>query len=186
MSSADELAGRAAELASEALKALSAVADDAVVPDALRLLLEREHGRPAVRGVAIQLLVGLEQRGGDKTPDEPGWAALAAGDLKAAAAEAQSLLAGAQTLPVDDWNYGNLLHDGHIIQGHVHLRQGDIARAESELRAAGTSPGSPQLDSFGPDLSLAWSLLELGRDSAVLDYLHGISRFWSPPGPSSQ
>ena len=52
----------------------------------------------------------------------------------------------------------------------------------AELRAAGHTPGSPQLDSFGPDIRLAWDLLQRGQDQAVLDYLHDVARFWSPIG----
>ena len=44
-----------------------------------------------------------------------------------------------------DWNYGNAIHDGHRILGHVALRQGDTEVAKAHLRSAGTTPGSPQL-----------------------------------------
>jgi len=30
------------------------------------------------------------------------------------------------------------------------------------------------------DLSLAWELLKMSRDEAVVEYLHAIARFWSP------
>ncbi len=61
-----------------------------------------------------------------------------------------------------DWNYGNAIHDGNQFLGLVRLRQGDIEAAKEHLLAAGLSPGSPQLDSFGPSMVLARELLERG------------------------
>lgn len=113
-------------------------------------------------------------------PADAALGALAAGDLTAAAEGAASLLQAAADSSPQDWNYGNLVHHGHIILGIVRLREGDIPAAEAELRAAAQTPGSPQLNSFGPDLSLAWALLRLDRDDTVLNYLHGIARFWAP------
>ena len=43
---------------------------------------------------------------------------------------------------------------------------------------AGKTPGSPQLDSFGPDRDLARALLERGERTAVLAYLAECARFW--------
>jgi hypothetical protein len=117
----------------------------------------------------------------EEDPEEDGWDALRAGDLEGAAAAAtRRLLELAGEVGEDDWNYGNLVHWGHIIRGHVRLRKEDLPGAAAELVAAGRSPGSPQLDSFGPDLCLVWMLLKRGADAAVLAYLHDISRFWSP------
>ncbi|MCG7911537.1 MAG: RNA polymerase subunit sigma-24, partial [Candidatus Thiodiazotropha taylori] len=46
------------------------------------------------------------------------------------------------------------------------------------LVLAGQSTGSPQLDSFGPDLKLANVLLKKGQREAVAKYLSGVKRFW--------
>jgi hypothetical protein len=54
----------------------------------------------------------------------------------------------------------------------------DIPSAKKFLLAASQSPGSPQLDTFGPDFSLADALLKLGAANEVLDYLRGIKQFW--------
>ena len=128
-------------------------------------------------------------RGRPRDRAAPGWQALERKDFQAAAGVAGSLIKEAVSTPEEDrdWNYGNLLHEGHIMLGAVRLVEGDLPAAEAELRAAGQTPGSPQLNSFGPDLSLAWALLRRERDEAVLDYLHGIARFWSPdwrPAPT--
>ena len=45
---------------------------------------------------------------------------------------------------------------------------------------AGRSPGSPQMDSFGPNMTLAHELLLAGRTDAVLEYFALCSNFWDP------
>lgn len=77
-----------------------------------------------------------------------------------------------------DWNYGNAVHKGHLILGRVALRRGDVATARSELLLAGGTPGSPQLDSFGPNMTLAKELLEAGEKATVLEYFELCRRFW--------
>jgi hypothetical protein len=44
---------------------------------------------------------------------------------------------------------------------------------------SGNTPGSPQLNSFGPDMTLAKELLELGEQEAVMAYLKACSIFWA-------
>src|SRR5437762_13634578 len=51
-----------------------------------------------------------------------------------------------------DWNYGNAIHDSNIVLGRLALKAGDVEAAKKRLLAAGHSSGSPQLDSFGPDM----------------------------------
>ncbi len=46
------------------------------------------------------------------------------------------------------------------------------------LIAAGKSPGSPQMDSFGPNMTLAKDLLEKGERDAVLEYFMRCRKFW--------
>ena len=43
---------------------------------------------------------------------------------------------------------------------------------------AGDTPGSPQLDSFGPNMLLAKELLEHGEREAVIEYFKRCGRFW--------
>lgn len=78
----------------------------------------------------------------------------------------------------DDWNYGNAIHHAQIILGREALRHEDIDAAQEHLFAAGRTPGSPQLMSFGPNMQLAEELLERGRKEAVLTYLDLCRKFW--------
>ncbi|MEM1059796.1 MAG: hypothetical protein AAGK14_11155 [Verrucomicrobiota bacterium] len=79
----------------------------------------------------------------------------------------------------EDWNYGNALYDANVVLGHLALKNGEVEEAETYLLAAGDSPGSPQLDTFGPDLRLADQMLAKGRDKAVIVFLERIAKFWN-------
>jgi len=79
-----------------------------------------------------------------------------------------------------NWNYGNAIHDANQALGIVALRENDLEKAGQYLAKAGKTPGSPQLNSFGPDLTLADGLLKKGQKDVVLAYLRSISRFWDP------
>lgn len=83
------------------------------------------------------------------------------------------------------WNYGNVVHNGHQLLGQVALREGDLKAAERELLAAGATPGSPQLNNFGPRFDLARELLQKGRKEVVLKYLDGVDRFWGRTFPAN-
>ncbi|MCC2636436.1 MAG: hypothetical protein K0Q68_155, partial [Moraxellaceae bacterium] len=77
-----------------------------------------------------------------------------------------------------DWNYGNAIHEANSALGVIAMREGNIKLAEQYLLKAGASPGSPQLDTFGPNLELANSLLKIGSKAAVIEYLKAVSKFW--------
>ncbi|SRR6266545_2584960 len=77
-----------------------------------------------------------------------------------------------------NWNYGNTLHDGHMVLGRVAFASGDIATAKQELLEAGRTPGSPQLDSFGPNMALALDLLRKGERETVRKYFSECANFW--------
>ncbi len=78
----------------------------------------------------------------------------------------------------DLWNYGNAVHDGHMVLGRIAPQEGDAATAERELLEAGKTPGSPQLNSFGPNMSLAKDLIKQKRTDAVVEYFDLCSKFW--------
>ena len=78
----------------------------------------------------------------------------------------------------NDWNYGNAIHKGHIAIGRIELRNGNLDNSKKHLLEAGRTPGSPQLDSFGPNMLLAKELLEKGEDDVVITYLNHCGTFW--------
>lgn len=77
------------------------------------------------------------------------------------------------------WNSGNRVHHGNLVLGRIALREGKIEEAKSRLIAAGNTPGSPQLNSFGPNMALAKALLEIGEREVVLEYFRLCSKFWN-------
>jgi hypothetical protein len=79
---------------------------------------------------------------------------------------------------VGTWNEGNAIQDVNIVYGRVALKEGRIEDAKSHLLAAGSSHGSPQMDTFGPDFSLARDLLEIGESEVVLQYFEQCRSFW--------
>lgn len=109
--------------------------------------------------------------------DDAGMWAVHQNQLDEAAALGEELLREAEKYP-KDWNYGNALHKGHLILGRVALRRNDVAEAKRRLIAAGQTPGSPQLDSFGPNMTLAEELLQRGEKQVVLDYFDLCAKFW--------
>jgi len=77
-----------------------------------------------------------------------------------------------------NWNYGNAIDDGNSALGLSALARHDKSQAVKYLLEAAKSPGSPQLDSFGPSMVLADKLVAAGEKEPVIDYLQGIHRFW--------
>ncbi len=131
-----------------------------------------------------QVLADLEQQagGGDRyrryvALNKMAAAALDAGASDKAAAYARELLTLAQAQP-KDWNYGNAIHDGHTTLGLLAAKNNDIDTARRELLEAGKTPGSPQLNSFGPNMALANELLRKGEKEAVLEYFTLCRAFW--------
>lgn len=99
---------------------------------------------------------------------------LAAGKPQKAKEYAEKMLS--QNSP--GWSYGNNIHYGNIILGKIALASNDIEQAKNRLIDAGKTPGSPQLNSFGPDMTLANELLKKGEKDVVLEYFELCSKFW--------
>lgn len=105
-------------------------------------------------------------------------AAFSADDMTKASKYAQELLKEADSNRAD-WNYGNAIHHGNIVLGRVALAKGDVKAACDDLIKAGETTGSPVLDSFGPNMSLAKELLEKGEKATVLKYFELCGKFWN-------
>jgi hypothetical protein len=120
---------------------------------------------------AYRLATGSEK---DLLPKPLAEAAFAAGDSAKAAEYAGKLLEN----PGSDWNRGNNIHHGNIILGRIALRSNDVEEAKRRLLAAGRTPGSPQLGSFGPNMALARDLLQRGERETVLQYFDLCAVFW--------
>ena len=124
------------------------------------------------------------QKADDKDPEKELYrmtraapAAFIAGDFDKARAMAEQLLVDAEVWP-KNWNYGNAIHTANLVLGRIALRNGEIDDAKKYLIAAGKTPGSPQLNSFGPDMLLARELLKKGEKDVVLEYFDLCEKFW--------
>jgi hypothetical protein len=78
----------------------------------------------------------------------------------------------------DNWNYGNAVQDANLVLGRIAVLEGRLDDAKQYLIKAGQSPGSPQTDSFGPNMSLAKDLLVKGETEVVLQYFELCRKFW--------
>ncbi|HSY09841.1 MAG TPA: hypothetical protein VK840_02895 [Candidatus Dormibacteraeota bacterium] len=78
----------------------------------------------------------------------------------------------------NNWNYGNAIQDGNLVLGRIAVKNGQIEDAKKYLIEAGKSPGSPTMNSFGPNMSLAKDLLEKGERDTVLQYFDLCRKFW--------
>jgi hypothetical protein len=78
----------------------------------------------------------------------------------------------------NDWNYGNAVQDANQVLGLIALGAGDVAEAKRRLLASADSKGSPQMNSFGPNLQLAKALLKRGEKDVVLEYFKRCATFW--------
>ena len=107
--------------------------------------------------------------------------AMDAGAVEKASSYATELLKMAAD-DQDDWNYGNAVFTGNMVLGLVALRQGSVGQARLYLLESAKTKGSPQLDSFGPDFTLARALLRQGERDAVLDFLAACKSFWTLGG----
>lgn len=101
------------------------------------------------------------------------WACMAAEQFGAAARHARRLVRLGER---NGW--GNAIHRGHTVLGRLALRLRKVEEAREHLLAAGRTPGSPQLNSYGPDLALAKALFAAGERETVAVYLRLCSRFW--------
>jgi hypothetical protein len=104
-------------------------------------------------------------------------AAFDAGEMDKATAYGHKLIDMAAQYPTD-WNYGNAIYFGNWVLGRVALQHGDSTNAGEYLLRAAATPGSPQLNSFGPNTALAQELLEKRQTAVVLQYFDLCAKFW--------
>src|SRR4051794_21105719 len=94
----------------------------------------------------------------------------------------------------EDWNYGNAIHTVYLILERIYVDAGQMSEAREDLyksvtfmaeSPAGLVPltkpafqASPQMDSFGPDMSFARDLLGRGEKDTVIKYLDLCAKFW--------
>src|SRR5690606_3461452 len=95
-------------------------------------------------------------------------------EVKSDINEIKSLLPNYAT----NWNYGNALHKMNIVEGRIALQKGNVEEAKKYLILAGKTTGSPQLNSFGPNMSLAKELLEKREKQIVIQYFDLCRKFW--------
>jgi hypothetical protein len=87
-----------------------------------------------------------------------------------------------QSVP-KDWNYGNAIYYQNWVFGMFAFDAGDLEKAKSYLVMAASTVGSPQLNSFGPNMKLARNLLKSGETEAFLNFLNQIEIFWKSGKP---
>ena len=101
--------------------------------------------------------------------------ALASGKTERARSYANAMLSD----DTSGWDLGNRVHHGNLILGRLALAEGNLEEARDRVLRAGRTPGSPQLNSFGPNMALARELLERGETAVVLEYFDLCSKFWN-------
>lgn len=74
--------------------------------------------------------------------------------------------------------YGNAVQNFNQALGRIALAEGNIAEAKKRLLASADSKGSPTLNSFGPNMTLAKELLAMGEKDAVVQYFDLCAKFW--------
>jgi hypothetical protein len=111
-------------------------------------------------------------------------AAFAASEFEQARSYATELLEKATSPELDEYfrNDGNAIHYANLILGRLAFREGEVERAKQRLIASGKTKGSPNLGSFGPNMSLAKELLECGEQETVLRYFELCRKFWGSHG----
>jgi len=144
-------------------------------------MLEAQRPDSADPGAAVKALAQYEAALATGSPRarvlaQAAQCALWAKDDAKAAAYASELLAsvGGPAARAD----GDAIHDGNRILGHVALNAADIEGAKRHLLESAKTPGSPVLNSFGPELTLAKDLLAKGERETVIQYLESLPRFW--------
>jgi tetratricopeptide (TPR) repeat protein len=135
---------------------------------------EKQKSAQAALGAYERSLANMDGEEREGLLPELAKVALEAGEAAKARGYAEEMLKS----DASGWNAGNLVHHGHLVLGRIALRDGDMKTAQEHLLAAGKTKGSPQLNSFGPNMTLAKELLEKGERQTVLEYFKLCGAFW--------
>jgi len=93
--------------------------------------------------------------------------AFSAGKVDQAKNYAKQLLEMAPRYP-HNWSYGNAMFYGNLVLGRIAVQERDFTQAGQYLLASAATPGSPSLNTFGPNMTLAKELLEKGQSGEVV------------------
>jgi len=137
----------------------------------------RRHARAAIAELEIALSLEQEDWEALGVRIDLTNAAVRAEDWARAREVAERVLIDNETC-THTFQHGNAIHWANIALGWAALAEGRIADAATHLVRAGKTPGSPQLNNFGPELALAQELLDRGERAAVSSYLAECARFW--------
>lgn len=75
-------------------------------------------------------------------------------------------------------NYSNSIYEAYSALGRIALREGNVELAKEHLLKSVSVSGSPQLNSFGPDMVLAQELLNAGEKEIIYEFFFRVSIFW--------
>ena len=75
-------------------------------------------------------------------------------------------------------SYGSIVQDFNQILGRIALTEGNVDEAKKRLLASAYSDGSPTMNSFGPNMTLAKELLLKREKEVVIQYFDLCRRFW--------
>ncbi len=74
--------------------------------------------------------------------------------------------------------HSNAIHKLNIAKGRMALKEGDVQLAKIFLFKSAKIKGSPQLSSFGPNMSLVKDLAEVKEFESAIEYLKLCKNFW--------
>ena len=83
-----------------------------------------------------------------------------------------------RTLTVDFNDSYNYINSSNTIKGRIALKDGKLELAKEYLLASASISSTPTLNNFGPNMSLAQDLLQIGETKIVDEYLDKCKLFW--------
>lgn len=75
-------------------------------------------------------------------------------------------------------DYGTAVHQANTLLGLVELERGQVEVAAGYLLRSARTPGSRQIMAFGPNMLLAYKLLQRNQEKAVVRYLDMCRGLW--------